>query len=215
MPKVLIPETNLNETNPWDGEQTILPPGEYAFRVEDCTIKPPKTADKQPQLEFDLIVIGGADTDQYNDSSKKHWLSLAPKAAGRVRNMLDACGVPIEADGGFDSDGFKGTEFIAEIYEESYDKPNLQTGETTPVVTSRLRKERPISAGWSSGEAPVVSAPAAKPAAAAPAALAPAAAPAATAAPPAKAAPAATAKGPAPAPGGLPRRPPVPPARRQ
>jgi len=214
MPKVLIPETNLNDITPWDGEQTILPPDDYAFRVEDCTIKPPKTTDKQPQLEFDLVVIGGASTDQYNGSSKKHWLSLASKAAGRVRNMLDACGVPVEADGGFDSDGFKGTEFIAEIYEESYDKPNLQTGETTPVVTSRLRKERPISAGWSNGEAALAapSAPAAAPAAsAAPAQAAPAALAAPAATPPAKAP---AAKGPAQAPGALPRRPPVPPARR-
>jgi hypothetical protein len=217
MPKVQIPDTDLNKTSAWDGEANILPPGEFAFEIEDCVILPAKAADKHPQLEFDLTVIGGADTDQYNGSSKKHWLSLSPNAAGRVRNMLDACGVAIEADGGFDSDGFKHTQFIAEVYEDSFEKPDLNTGNTITKITSKMRKERPMSAGWSGGEAPVSTAPAsaAPTASVAPASAAPAqAAPAALAAP-ASAAPAKTApKGPAAAPGALPRRAPVPPARR-
>jgi len=214
MPKVQIPDTDLNKTSAWDGEANILPPGEFAFEIVDCVILPAKSADKHPQLEFDLTVIGGADTDQYDGSSKKHWLSLSPNAAGRVRNMLDACGVAIDADGGFDSDGFKGTSFIAEVYEDSFEKPDLNTGTTATKITSKMRKERPMSAGWSSGEAadrlvPADSASAAKAPAAT--AAAPAASAAASAAPAKTAAP--PSKGPAPAPGNLPRRLPVPPRK--
>jgi hypothetical protein len=219
MPKVSIPEVDLNKTNPWDGSTSMLPPGEYVFQVEECVIVPPKKEGGHPQLEFDLTVQAGADSEQYNGTEKKHWLSLAPKAAGRVRNMLDACGVAVEADGSFDSDHFQGAQFIAEVYEESYLKPNLAKGTTDEVITNRIRKERPVEAGWSDGgaapaaaQAPAAAAPAAAapraPAAKAPAA-AQAAAPAAAAAPP----PAAPAQ-PRVATGNPPRRPPIPPRRR-
>ena len=215
MPKVVIADVNLNDTTAWDGEQSMLPPGEYLFEVVDCTIKPPKKEGQFAQLEFDLEVVAGADSDQSNGSQKKHWLSLSPKAAGRVRNMIDACGVPIEADGGFDSDNFKTTRFIAESYEDSYDKPDLATGEVTAKVTSKLRKERPESEGWSSGEA----APAAEqPAASTPPAATAAPAAASTApvkrTPAAAARPAASQTTPTTVATSLPRRPPVPPTRR-
>jgi hypothetical protein len=215
MAKVTIPEVNLNETAAWDGEQSTLPPGEFMFEVIDCTIKPPKKDGQSPQLEFDLEVLAGVDTDQCNGQSKKHWLSLAPKAAGRVRNMLDACGVAPDADGGFDSDDFKGKQFIAESYEETYDKPDLTTGETKPVINNRLRKERPVEAGWSGGgevAQPEQPEQPAKPAATAPVKRAPA-----QAAPAAAATTASTTAAPTQprVASSLPRRPPVPPTARR
>lgn len=211
MPKVSIPEVDLNQISPWDGGSSMLPPGEYVFEIAECVVVPPKKADGSPQLEFDLVVQGGADSDQYNGIERKHWLSLAPKAAGRVRNMLDATGVQPEADGSFDSDLFKGTQFIAEVYEDTYQKADLTVPSgVREVVTNKIRKERPVSAGWSNGvETAPASAPASTPA---PAPKAPAPGPT----------PKAPAPAPTPAPGsGLPRvtgavpprRPPVPPRR--
>lgn len=214
MPKVVIADVNLHETTAWDGEQSMLPPGEYLFDVVDCTIKPPKKDGQFAQLEFDLEVVAGADSDQSNGTQKKHWLSLSPKAAGRVRNMIDACGVPIDADGGFDSDNFKNTRFIAESYEDSYDKPDLATGETKAIVTSKIRKERPESEGWSSGEAaPAVEQPVATAAPAA-ASTAPVKRTPAAAARPAASQPATPQTTPTTVATSLPRRPPVPPTRR-
>ena len=211
MPKVSIPEVNLNETSAWDGGMSMLPPDEYMFEVVDCVIVPAKKEGGHPQLEFDLTVVASATGEQYNGSEKKHWLSLSPKAAGRVRNMLDACGIAPEADGGFDTDLFKGTSFIAEVYEDTYKKANLTTGEQDEIVTNKIRKERPVSAGWSDGAA----APAAQAAPAATPAATAQRAPTAPAAKPAAAAPAASAATTQPrvATGNPPRRPPIPPRR--
>ena len=182
MARVVIEGVNLNEVDAWDGGSSgVLPIGEYLFEVTACAITNAKSSGNA-QLEFDLIVVAGASTDACNGAGKKHWASLSPKAAGRVRNMLDACGVPMDEGGGFDSDQFVGTQFIAEVYEDSYEKANLTTGTVDTKITNKIRKERPVSVGFEGQDVPAETAPA--PAAAAPRATAPAPrAAAATAAP--------------------------------
>jgi hypothetical protein len=152
--RVQVPGPNLNEVPAWDGEANMLPPGEYCFEVAACAVT--NTKNNNPQLEMDLTVIAGADTEACNGAAKKHWVVMTEKAAGRVRNMLDACGVQMEADGSFDSDHFIGTQFIAEVYEDSYDKPDLATGGNVTKLTNKIRKERPVTAGFSSGDQPTV-----------------------------------------------------------
>lgn len=174
MARVQVPGVNLNEVTPWDGEANMLPPGEYLFEVAECILG--NTKNNNPQLEFDLTVVAGADSEAYNGSKKKHWVVMTDKAAGRVRNILDACGVQMEADGSFDSDHFVGTQFIAEVYEDSYSKPDLSTGASVEKITNKIRKERPVTAGFTGQEAALAAAPA-QSAPRAPAA-APAAAPA-------------------------------------
>lgn len=171
MAKVLVPGVNLNETKPWDGEANMLPPGEYAFEVVNCTLG--TSSNNNPQLEFDLTVVAGADSEAYNGAKKKHWVVITDKSAGRVRNIVDACGVSMEADGSFDSDAFIGTQFIAEVFEDSWDKPDLASGTSVTKTNSKLRKERSLSAGWGDTTGTVAPAQPAQPAA--PAAKAPAA----------------------------------------
>jgi len=172
-----IPGVNLNEVDAWDGSSGgALPPGEYVFEVTECIIG--NSSKGNSQLELDLVVVAGAVTDAVNGATKKHWVVMTEKSAGRVRNMLDACGVQMNAAGAFDSDHFKGTQFIGEVYEDSYDKPDLSTGQNVTKITSKIRKERPVSVGFSDQDGAPAIAPAA-----APAPQAPAPAPAAPAAP--------------------------------
>jgi hypothetical protein len=179
MPRVQIEGVNLNEVEAWDGASSgVLPIGEYVFDVTACTITNAKSSG-MAQLEFDLTVAAGAATDACNGMTKKHWASLSPKAAARVRNLLDACGVGVDAEGGFDSDLFVGTQFIGEVFEDSYEKANLATGGTDTKTNNKIRKERPVSAGFEGQEAPAETAPAT----AAPRAPARPVAPAAPAAP--------------------------------
>lgn len=183
MPRVLVQGVNLNEVSAWDGASSSLPPAEYLFEVEDCIVG--ATSKQNPQLEFNLTVVAGAETDIYNGTSRKHWVVMTDKAAGRVRNMLDACGVQMDAEGGFDSDHFIGARFIAEVFEDTYSKPNLETGGSIEKTSNKIRKERPESVGFSSqeGMASAVVAPAVPAAPAAPVAPAAAVAPAAPARP--------------------------------
>jgi hypothetical protein len=179
MALVQVPGVNLNEVDAWDGSAgAVLPIGEYVFEVTAVTGGNAKTG--TANLEFDLLVIVGADTETVNGATKKHWIYLTEKSAGRVRSMVNACGVNMTAEGAFDSDHFVGQQFIAEVYEDSFKKPNLETGETDTKVTNKIRKERPVSAGFSGQEVEAVPAAASTPA---PRAPAPAAAPAAPAAP--------------------------------
>ena len=212
MPKVLVQGVNLNETAPWDGEASVLPPGEYAFEVVDAIIKEAKTSEKFPSLVLDLVVTGGADSEQYNGVKRKHFVSLSPNAAGRLRNIIDACHVPIEADGGFTTETFLGTGFIAEAYEDTYEKPDLASGNSVTKTVGKIHKERPIESGWSGAVAE------GQPQAAPQAPQAPQAAPQQPAAPTAPAAPQApaaprAATAPRVAAGNPPRRPPIPPRR--
>jgi hypothetical protein len=147
MPRVLVQGVNMNEVSAWDGASNPLPPAEYLFEVDSCVVGNSKN--NNPQLEFDLIVVTGAESDLYNGTSRKHWVPMTTKAAGRVRCILDACGVQMDAEGGFDSDHFTGARFIAEVFEDTYSKPNLETGGETEKTVNKIRKERHESAGFS------------------------------------------------------------------
>jgi hypothetical protein len=156
---VQIEGVNLNEVPAWDGGASgNLPIGEYEFEVTAATVGLAKTGTKN--LEFDLMVIAGAETDTVNGATKKHWVYLTDKSAGRVRSMLDACGVQMDANGAFDTDHFLGQHFIAEVYEDSFDKPNLSTGTTDTKITNKIRKERHVSVGFTAPAAAPTAPPA-------------------------------------------------------
>jgi hypothetical protein len=169
MPRVLVPGKNLNEVKSWDGVASNIAIGEYVFNVDGCIVG--VSSGNHQQLEFDLSVVQGADTDLYNGITRKHWLVLTEKSAGRARCMLDACGVQLDAEGGFEADHFINAQFIAEVYEDTYSKPNLETGGTVDKVTNKIRNERHISLGFSNqegvsaGPATATAAPVALPAA--------------------------------------------------
>jgi hypothetical protein len=161
---VQIEGVNLNEVAAWDGGASgNLPIGEYEFEVAAATVGLAKTGTKN--VEFDLMVVAGAETDTVNGATKKHWVYLTDKSAGRVRSMLDACGVQMDANGAFDTDHFIGQHFIAEVFEDTYEKPNLTSGTVDTKTTNKIRKERPVSAGFTGQEpaaetqAPAPSAP--------------------------------------------------------
>jgi hypothetical protein len=177
MARIAIEGVNLNETPKWDGEGGGLPPGEYCFRIDG---KPEVTNAKssgKPQLQLKLVVEGSADGETYNGQTMTMWYSLAPKAAKRLKCILDAAGVPCAAEGDFESDDFEGKFFIAEVFSEEYatGETNMQTGDPVMRTATRLKKERTVDEGYSNqtAAAPAEEAPAAPaPAAAAPAPVA-------------------------------------------
>jgi hypothetical protein len=155
---VQIEGVNLNEVDSWDGSSSgNLPIGEYEFEVTVAT--PGNAGTGTKQVEFDLVVVAGAETDTVNGATKKHWMYLTDKCAGRTRAMVDACGVQMTAEGAFDTDHFIGQHFIAEVYEDVYTKPNLVTGTADNKITNKIRKERHVSVGFTGQEPAVEQAP--------------------------------------------------------
>ena len=133
---------DLRGIQPWDGEAFSITPGEYLFEVETATRE--QSSQQKPQLAFDLKVVQGLNTDVHNGGQMKHWISLAPKAAGRLVNFMNATGVVPDAEGGCDDQEFVGRQFIGEVYESPYQKGvNPETGEPIMKTSSKIRKERP------------------------------------------------------------------------
>lgn len=142
---VAISDVNLNEVKPWNGEANILPPGDYIFEITDVEQK--QSSKGNPQMELSLEVIAGVEpvTEQYNGAKSKHWLSLLPAAAGRVRNMIDACGIRLAAKGTFDDQDLIGRQFAGTVVENVYQKMDAGTGATRDVVNTRIQNERSLS----------------------------------------------------------------------
>jgi hypothetical protein len=168
----------LPEVKVFDGVGGTLPtPGEYAFEVLTSVMG--QSTGGYPQMDLALVVLSGADTDAFNGKGIGHRFVITDSdgSKGRVRCIADACGVAVTPQG-FDNDHFVGKRFIGEVWEDHYDKDDLATGTKIPKTSTKIRKERPLEAGWSDATgavAPAAAAPAVPPA------LPPPAAPAAPA----------------------------------
>jgi hypothetical protein len=163
---------NLAEADAWDGEGGNFPiPGNYIFEITAAVQE--NSSQGKPQLMLDLVVVQGETTETENGKTMKHWVSLTAKAAGRLKNLLDACGI-VPAPEGFDDQELPGKQFWAEVFEDEY----MQTTPMGPVPkkSTKIRKEIAVE-GAVTQASPRAAAPAPKPAPAAAAAPARAAAP--------------------------------------
>jgi hypothetical protein len=147
----------------WNGESSMVSPGQYYFQVMEVVQE--ASSKGNPQLVISLQVIGGVESEAHNGAKMKHWISLTLKAAGRLVNFCNACGVVLGA-GGFDDQDLVDKQLMAEVYEDTYTK---QTAAGPVEKTStKIRNEEPIP-GAAPAAAPVaLSAPTPQPAAVAP-----------------------------------------------
>ena len=192
------------DTKAWDGVSGALPPAnDVVFRIDE--VKQEASPKKgTPQLVLSCIVV--APEGELKDRKAVHRFvvgpNMKPASIGRLKQLLDACGLQADANGGFDSDHLIGRVFVADIVNEPYQDTDPITGQSVEKNGNRLQNERPYAnAGTVAaqpGVAPVAAPPVAAPVAAAPQAVAPAAAPPVAPAPVAAAPAVAPAVAPAP-----------------
>jgi len=179
---------DLSQAQPWDGESNGVPPGTYIFDIAGAAQE--MSNNGKPQLVLDLIVVAGDGTEAYNGAKQKHWVPLTAKAAGRLKNLLDAVGLAVGPEG-FDDQDLLGRQFQADVVEEQYEEMS-PTG-PVPKTSRKIKHEVPVAGSETPAQASTSTAapaPAPAPAAAAPAQPArPATPPAKPAAPVAAAAP--------------------------
>ena len=114
---------NLGEVQAWNGVGGGLTPGNYIFEVEEVIQEAAKSSGNL-QLVVTLRVLNG-DTEVHNGQTTKHWLSLTPKAAGRLKAFMDAVGLAPGADGtSFDDQELVGRQFMAEVFEQDVRLPD-------------------------------------------------------------------------------------------
>jgi len=160
----------------WGGIGGGLTPGDYLFQINEVEQK--LTQGGKPQIQLTMEVVAGAETETHDGQKMLDWRSLSGKkgALGRLKSLLDACGVQLDASGGFDDQDLVGKQFWAEAFQDIAKKTDA-TGAVTEREVTKIRDERAIEGAPAS----VAPAPAIAPAPAP--APAPAAAPARAVAP--------------------------------
>lgn len=89
---------DLTNVEAWTGG-SILPPGEYTVEVDDASEG--TSSSGLPQLELNMRCVDG----ELRGDQIRDWIVFAPQTAGKVKQVLDALGVP--ADGSIDLDAAK------------------------------------------------------------------------------------------------------------
>ena len=154
---------DLNTVAPWDGEGFHVTPGEYVFTIETATQT--MSSSSKPQLELGLVIAQGLATEAHDGQNMKHWVSLTKAASGRLRNFMDATGLAPDEQGGFDDAELIGRQFIAEVFEDEYQKGINADGAPNMKKSTKIRKERPVEGATEAATEAPAPAPAPVPAA--------------------------------------------------
>jgi hypothetical protein len=155
----------LNQVQAWNGVTAGLPPNvDYHFMVETVA---QEASRKQgvPQLVLSLTVqnqgefFGRKHVARYNIDFAKG------KSRERLRCLIDACGIPLDANGGFDDAMLVGRVFKADLVAAPYTVSDPVTGQTIQKEGVQLQNERPLTAMTAPAVAPqpYVAAPAVAP----------------------------------------------------
>lgn len=162
----------FHEVNAWGGESEALPAGpDYVLQIEavEQTVSSKKAV---PQLQVTTVVLNEG---EYNGRKGMFWYNLdlskeTPRK--RIRSLVDATGIALDAEGGFDDADLIGRVFMADVVHEPYKDVDATTGTAIEKTRVRIQNERMVEgAGQPAGDAaPAAVAPAAAPAPAAPAA---------------------------------------------
>ena len=116
-------DAKLNEVDAWGGESTQLPPGPYSFRIKSASIESKAEGKNQLVVENEVISSG----EMKGKTAKSFFMLDFSKDAPRKRlkSLVLATKVPVDAAGNFNSDNLVGTQYDAEVTHESYEsKPD-------------------------------------------------------------------------------------------
>lgn len=140
-------DLGLNDVEAADGGFTTLPPGDYIFEVEKITGGQSKSGN--PKMTAQLKVIEALDDAEENQKcvgeTAFHTFALVtdkefPKR--RIKAFVQACGVEIDAKGGFNAPDLHEAQFAASVKHEDYEVTNPITGEVAKRVSAKIFRER-------------------------------------------------------------------------
>lgn len=162
----------VGDVKGWDGKSEGLPPGED-YVLEVIAAEQDKSPVKgTPQLTLECNVLW-PEAYEGRKTWARYFLLDNKGSRGRLRSIVDATGVAVDSNGGFDDQEFVGKIFVADVINEPYDKVDATTGTSVEKQSSKVVNERPYVPA---DEVPAAAPPPAEPAkrAAPPATTAPA-----------------------------------------
>lgn len=122
----------------WDGAAgPKLPPGEYLVDVTEA--KKSMSNAKNPQVEVQYTVVEG----EHEGATIRAWYAMTEKAIGRLLNVLQACGLALDARGGFSITALVGQRLHIGVMDNTYEKGrNPVTDEPIMVTNSKVFGEK-------------------------------------------------------------------------
>jgi len=132
----------FEDATEWSGETEKIPVGDYVVEIVDAL----KTQSKKgnPQLEVQFMVLEGDEKER----TTKGWYPLASeKAIGRIKCLLAACGVTVDARVGFAPKALIGAQLqIKVIHDIQEGEPNHLGVKPEPKIFSKVVNERALPA---------------------------------------------------------------------
>jgi hypothetical protein len=140
-------DARLDEVEAWDGVASLVNPGEYIVEIEKVeggtaqSGKPKmvlhekivEALDEHNDDQTGRVLIQSQSLDLSNDTVRK-----------RIKAIVTACGVAIDARGGFNAGDLVGRQMLVEVTRGSYTKTNAITGTPEERETASVVRERPV-----------------------------------------------------------------------
>lgn len=140
-------DLGLNDVDAADGGFTTLPPGDYVFEVEKIIGGQSKSGN--PKMTAQLKVIEALDDSEEHQKCVGepafHTFALVTDKEfprRRLKAFVQACGVEIDAKGGFNAPDLVEAQFAASVKHEDYEVTNPITGEVDTRLSMRIFRER-------------------------------------------------------------------------
>jgi len=127
---------------PWDGTSSRLPPGEYEFEIK--TAGRDQSRKGNPVLVLENEVVN--ECEQKGRTMRATFTLMTDSNASRQRlkNLTEACGVPLDDRGGFSSGALVGARYAAIVVHEEYSEMNTSTGQQETRTAARIQGEMAI-----------------------------------------------------------------------
>lgn len=155
-----ISNMGLNDPNltPHDGRNQRVEPGTYDWEITKAVFDQSKKGNRT--LRVTAIVTTEDSPMKGRSLVGTYVISEDDFARRRMKALVEATGVQIDAQGGLSKDAFVGTHFTADVVVDTFDDIDSKTGQPVTKDFTKWIGERPYE-----GAAPVASTKAAAPAA--------------------------------------------------
>jgi hypothetical protein len=129
----------------WNGEAQLTPPGDYEFSIAEVKRTTSSAGNPQLQVKFEVQRNADGSDTPYKGRAVMGWYQETGEGRMRLKNLIQASGVELDARGGFSLSALTGKHLLATVKADSYVKVSAGAdGEPTKETknTVKISKER-------------------------------------------------------------------------